>query len=53
MYLFYTQCIGLSAKHPWIMVVSKVWVAVNDVFVYNIGFKEEQKFNNSACTSEE
>lgn len=34
MYLFYTQCIGLSAKHwAWIIVVSKVWDAVNDVLI--------------------
>lgn len=34
MYLFYTQCIGLSAKHwAWIIVVSKVWDAVNDVII--------------------
>ncbi len=34
MYLFYTQCIGLSAKHwAWIIVVSKVWDAINDVII--------------------
>lgn len=34
MYLFYTQCIGLSAKHwAWIIIVSKVWDAVNDVLI--------------------
>lgn len=34
MYLFYTQCIGLSAKDwAWIIVVSKVWDAVNDVLI--------------------
>lgn len=34
MYLFYTQCIGLSAKHwAWIIVISKVWDAVNDVII--------------------
>lgn len=34
MYLFYTQCIGLSAKHwAWIIVVSKIWDAVNDVII--------------------
>ncbi len=34
MYLFYTQCIGLSAKHwAWIIVVSKVWDAINDVLI--------------------
>ncbi|MCD7723429.1 MAG: glycoside-pentoside-hexuronide (GPH):cation symporter [Clostridiales bacterium] len=34
MYLFYTQCIGLSAANwAWIIVVSKVWDAVNDVLI--------------------
>ncbi|MCM1544814.1 MAG: glycoside-pentoside-hexuronide (GPH):cation symporter [Ruminococcus sp.] len=34
MYLFYTQCIGLSAKHwAWIIIVSKVWDAVNDIII--------------------
>lgn len=34
MYLFYTQCIGLSAANwAWIIVVSKVWDAVNDVII--------------------
>lgn len=34
MYLFYTQCIGLSAKHwAWIIIVSKVWDAINDVVI--------------------
>lgn len=34
MYLFYTQCIGLSAKHwAWIIIVSKIWDAVNDVII--------------------
>lgn len=34
MYLFYTQCIGLSAKHwAWIIVVSKIWDAINDVII--------------------
>lgn len=34
MFLFYTQCIGLSAKHwAWIIIVSKVWDAVNDVLI--------------------
>lgn len=37
MYLFYTQCIGLSAKHwAWIIVVSKVWDAINDVVIGNM-----------------
>ncbi|MCH5198205.1 MAG: MFS transporter [Oscillospiraceae bacterium] len=37
MYLFYTQCIGLSAKHwAWIIVVSKVWDAVNDIIIGNM-----------------
>lgn len=34
MFLFYTQCIGLSAAHwAWIIIVSKIWDAVNDVFI--------------------
>lgn len=34
MFLFYTQCIGLSTKHwAWIIIVSKVWDAVNDVVI--------------------
>lgn len=34
MYLFYTQCIGLSAAHwAWIIIVSKVWDAINDVII--------------------
>ncbi len=34
MYLFYTQCIGLSAANwAWIIVVSKVWDAINDVLI--------------------
>lgn len=34
MYLFYTQCIGLSAAHwAWIIIVSKVWDAINDVLI--------------------
>lgn len=34
MYLFYTQCIGLSATHwAWIIIVSKVWDAINDVLI--------------------
>lgn len=37
MYLFYTQCIGLSAKHwAWIIVVSKAWDAVNDILIGNM-----------------
>lgn len=37
MYLFYTQCIGLSAKHwAWIIVVSKVWDAINDIIIGNM-----------------
>ncbi len=37
MYLFYTQCIGLSAEHwAWIIVVSKVWDAINDVLIGNM-----------------
>lgn len=34
MFLFYTQCIGLSAKNwAWIIVVSKIWDAINDVLI--------------------
>ncbi len=34
MFLFYTQCIGVSAKHwAWIIIVSKVWDAINDVLI--------------------
>ncbi len=34
MFLFYTQCIGLSsANWAWIIIVSKVWDAVNDVLI--------------------
>lgn len=34
MFLFYTQCIGLSAKHwAWIIIVSKVWDAINDILI--------------------
>lgn len=34
MYLFYTQCIGVSAEHwAWIIIVSKVWDAINDVLI--------------------
>lgn len=34
MYLFYTQCIGVSAEHwAWIIIVSKIWDAVNDVLI--------------------
>lgn len=34
MYLFYTQCIGISAEHwAWIIIVSKIWDAVNDVLI--------------------
>ncbi len=37
MFLFYTQCIGLSAKHwAWIIIVSKVWDAINDVLIGNM-----------------
>lgn len=37
MYLFYTQCIGLSAGDwAWIIVVSKVWDAINDVLIGNL-----------------
>ena len=37
MYLFYTQCIGLSAKHwAWIIVVSKAWDAINDIIIGNM-----------------
>lgn len=37
MYLFYTQCIGLSAANwAWIIVVSKVWDAINDVLIGNM-----------------
>lgn len=37
MYLFYTQCIGVSAKHwAWIIIVSKVWDAVNDILIGNM-----------------
>lgn len=37
MYLFYTQCIGLSAASwAWIIIVSKVWDAVNDVLIGNM-----------------
>lgn len=34
MYLFYTQCIGVSAADwAWIIIVSKIWDAVNDVLI--------------------
>lgn len=34
MYLFYTQCIGVSAEYwAWIIIVSKIWDAVNDVLI--------------------
>ncbi|MCD7775615.1 MAG: glycoside-pentoside-hexuronide (GPH):cation symporter [Clostridiales bacterium] len=34
MYLFYTQCIGLSAENwAWIIIVSKIWDAINDVLI--------------------
>lgn len=37
MYLFYTQCIGLSAANwAWIIVVSKAWDAINDVLIGNM-----------------
>lgn len=37
MYLFYTQCIGLNAYHwAWIIIVSKVWDAINDVLIGNM-----------------
>ena len=36
-YLFYTQCIGLSATDwAWIIIVSKVWDAINDVLIGNM-----------------
>lgn len=51
MYLFYTQCIGLSAAHwAWIIVVSKIWDAINDVLIGSmvdrtkIGGKRKSKF---------
>lgn len=37
MVLFYTQCIGLSENNwAWIIIVSKVWDAVNDVLIGNM-----------------
>ena len=34
MFLFYTQCIGLTTKNwAWIIVVSKIWDAVNDIII--------------------
>lgn len=37
MVLFYTQCIGLSEKNwAWIIIVSKVWDAINDVLIGNM-----------------
>ncbi len=37
MYLFYTQCIGLSAANwAWIIIVSKVWDAINDIIIGNM-----------------
>ncbi len=37
MYLFYTQCIGLSSAHwAWIIIVSKVWDAINDILIGNM-----------------
>ncbi len=34
MFLFYTQCIGLSTTNwAWIIVVSKIWDAVNDIII--------------------
>lgn len=34
MFLFYIQCIGLSSTHwAWIIIVSKVWDAINDVLI--------------------
>lgn len=37
MYLFYTQCIGLSSEHwAWIIIVSKVWDAINDILIGNM-----------------
>ncbi len=37
MYLFYTQCIDLSAANwAWIIVVSKVWDAINDILIGNM-----------------
>lgn len=37
MYLFYTQCIGLKATTwAWIIIVAKVWDAVNDILIGNM-----------------
>lgn len=34
MFLFYTQCIGLTTTNwAWIIVVSKIWDAVNDIII--------------------
>ncbi len=34
MFLFYTQCIGLTAAHwAWIIIISKIWDAVNDILI--------------------
>lgn len=34
MFLFYTQCIGLTTKSwAWIIIVSKIWDAINDVII--------------------
>lgn len=49
MYLFYTQCIGLTAAHwAWIIIVSKVWDAINDILigamVDNVQIGKKSKF---------
>lgn len=51
MFLFYTQCVGLTTENwAWIIVVSKVWDAVNDILVggmvdhKHLGKKSKSKF---------
>lgn len=50
MFLFYTQCIGLSTSDwAWIIIISKVWDAVNDIIIgrlvdsFQIGKKSKFK----------
>lgn len=45
MFLFYTQCIGLSTSDwAWIIIISKVWDAVNDIIIGRLVAKHGSQF---------
>lgn len=50
MFLFYTQCIGLTTTNwAWIIVVSKIWDAVNDIIIGGMVDRHRLSKKVSSC----